>query len=170
MKRYLAYLMYVLKHKYYVFTVGWKMRLPLWNCITHDLSKLRPSEFFPYARCFYLKNGTPRTSDFPDIRWAWLCHQKRNKHHWQYWVLFNDNSTIEVLHMKFPYAREMVVDLIASGKSIPNGKSAGDYYLSIRDNIIMHADTKAVVEDLLVHYGGLSRHHTAWPNVGNRVE
>ena len=26
---------------------------------------------------------------------AWLLHQKRNPHHWQYWLLVNDNSSNE---------------------------------------------------------------------------
>ncbi len=64
----LRYLRWIILHKLYVFagglaimmTVGsvyerpWSYRLAfLWRLLRHDLSKLRPSEFFPYRQMFY---------------------------------------------------------------------------------------------------------------------
>jgi len=107
---YWKYLKYVLKHKWYVFIECCKMGIPL-RGLLHDLSKLLPSEFIPYARYFYgtwmeesewhgdKRNYVPweRTemgiSEAFDL--AWLKHQKRNKHHWQYWLLVMDSSNKE---------------------------------------------------------------------------
>ena len=103
------YLSYVLRHKWYVFVECCKLGTPL-RGILHDLSKFLPSEWFPYARHFYgnlpnwddvkricptyqYKNTKQGNKDLFDI--AWLLHQKRNKHHWQYWLLLEDNPINE---------------------------------------------------------------------------
>jgi hypothetical protein len=41
---------------------------------------------------------------------AWNIHQKRNKHHWQYWVLIMDNGSIEALDIPEKYIKEMLCD------------------------------------------------------------
>ena len=107
---YLKYLKYVLRHKWFVFIECFKLGIPV-RGLLHDMSKLLPSEFIPYARYFYgtwyknedwhgdIRNHIPyeRTVDGVakafDI--AWLKHQKRNPHHWQYWLLVNDSSNGE---------------------------------------------------------------------------
>lgn len=50
--KYLKYLKYILKHKYYVAVECFKMGL-IWRGLVHDLSKLRLSEFGAYANYFY---------------------------------------------------------------------------------------------------------------------
>jgi hypothetical protein len=106
-RRYLAYLTYVLRHKWYVFQAGWKLGIPVLAAL-HDNSKFLPDEFLPYARFFHNLDGTKRT-DQPgsalheesqaskDFAWAWLRHIQRNKHHPQYWVI------IESFHCDCPY-------------------------------------------------------------------
>jgi hypothetical protein len=96
MRRHLAYLQYVLRHKWYVLNSGWSLGIPL-LALLHDNSKFLPSEWFPYARHFYNPDGSKRTrlqkdgfyTDDPgDAAFdrAWLTHIRRNKHHPQYWV------------------------------------------------------------------------------------
>ena len=81
--KYLKYFLYVMEHKWNVLIECWKAGL-YWHGITHDLSKLRPSEFFPYARFFHRKDRTNnyKQSDEtdPDFLTGWNLHQKRNKH------------------------------------------------------------------------------------------
>lgn len=106
-KAHLAYLRYVLRHKLYVFQECLKYGL-LWQGITHDWSKFLPSEWVAYAKYFY---GTFRYEKIADIGglyrsfgdsdadakeyWearfneAWNHHQKRQPHHWQYWLIVN---------------------------------------------------------------------------------
>ena len=91
MRRYWANLQYVLRHKYYVFLEGQKLGVPLLWLLLHDWDKFLPDEFIPYARQFYWSDGRKRKapSDYAaDV--AWLKHQRRNKHHWQRWLLLDD--------------------------------------------------------------------------------
>ena len=52
MKPHWIYLQYVLRHKWYVFQECLKYGL-IWEGIVHDLSKFRPSEWFPYVEFLY---------------------------------------------------------------------------------------------------------------------
>jgi len=63
MKKYLDYLKYVLEHKKNVFIECWKEGL-YFHAFTHDLSKLLPCEFFPYANYFYSDKNCERCSKF----------------------------------------------------------------------------------------------------------
>jgi len=86
----IKYLWQVLRHKWFIFIEACKLGIP-WLGLIHDWSKFLPSEFFPYTRYF---RGGKSPNDEPhgiDFDYAWLNHQRRNKHHWQYWVLMNDN-------------------------------------------------------------------------------
>lgn len=70
----------------------------------HDMSKFSPDEFIPYARYFYdnrsdINKGRDSTGYYKptDTRdkafdFAWLLHQKRNRHHWQWWMTPLDES------------------------------------------------------------------------------
>ncbi|MFA5525633.1 MAG: DUF5662 family protein [Acholeplasmataceae bacterium] len=78
------YLWYIARHKWFVFLECCRLGIP-WRGLTHDLSKLRPSEFWAYCRWFY--RGSDNGAAF---NVAWLLHQRRNPHHWQYWMLLND--------------------------------------------------------------------------------
>lgn len=56
MRRFFKYLLYVLKHKYYVGRFCLQHGL-YWQALSHDMSKLLPSEFFPYMRHFFAGDG-----------------------------------------------------------------------------------------------------------------
>lgn len=86
MMRHLKYLSYVLRHKWFVFLACLHLRVPLWIGIFHDWDKFLPDEWFPYARCFYKPNGEKQYNETPEFAHAWLLHQHRNKHHWQFWL------------------------------------------------------------------------------------
>jgi hypothetical protein len=111
MKAHLKYLSYVLRHKWFVLIACWKMGL-FWRGLVHDLSKFTPAEWFPYVRYFYgTKEATGRKlwdgvgqfvdeMEVPkkvqdDFDLAWNHHQKRNSHHWQYYLLSPDNPRPE---------------------------------------------------------------------------
>ena len=92
--KYLKYLNYLLRHKWYVGIECWKRGLYLY-AFTHDLSKFSLDELVPYTNYFYgkgnkitrgrNKTGYYKPTDTGDkaFDFAWLLHQKRNKHHWQ---------------------------------------------------------------------------------------
>lgn len=82
------YANYLARHKWFVFREGRKLKVGLWALLKHDWSKFLPSEWFPYAHSFYGKRteAVKRAFDY-----AWLLHQKRNPHHWQFWVVPQDS-------------------------------------------------------------------------------
>ena len=106
MLKHWKYLKYVVRHKWFVFLYCLQYGL-IWRGIKHDWSKFLPSEWFPYVEYFYgekFKTGRiligangrqdemkppQRVQDAFDR--AWNFHQKRNSHHWQYWLLSPDN-------------------------------------------------------------------------------
>ncbi len=84
MIKHLRYIKYVLLHKYYVFRECLNYGL-VWQGLIHDWTKFLPSEWSPYVEYFYGDGGKGAF----DV--AWNHHQKRNPHHWQYWLLREDN-------------------------------------------------------------------------------
>ena len=100
-----------------------------WLGIVHDISKFLPDEFIPYANHFYggkrgINEGRdnsgyykPTDTGDKDFDFAWLLHQKRNKHHWQWWVLPEDKGGIKILEIRPPYNIEMLCDWIGAGKA-----------------------------------------------------
>ena len=125
MHKYLTYLNYVTRHKWFVFLECCKKGL-VWRGLVHDLSKLRPSEFFPYANHFAggIKQGRDKTGYYkptdtgdPAFDFAWLLHQKRNDHHWQWWVLPEDDGGEVVVEMSPDAVKEMLCDWRGAGRA-----------------------------------------------------
>jgi len=149
MKRYYQYLKYIIRHKWFVFLEGRKLGVPIYLLILHDISKLRPSEFGAYARTFYAPDGeASHEAEDPKFNFAWLHHQKRNRHHWQYWVLLSDSGQRYSLPMPDRYRREMLADW----KGMDRIKGTSDvqtWYLKNIDNIRMHEETRTWIEDQL---------------------
>lgn len=144
MKKYIKYLWYVIRHKWYVGVECFRMGL-YWRGITHDLSKLRPSEFIPYARYFYGNNGditrgrdksgSYRAGETIDDKFnlAWLLHQKRNRHHWQWWLLPLDDGGTKIVQMDTDTINEMVCDWVGAGKAMGKFSPKNDIYLETRN-------------------------------------
>jgi hypothetical protein len=158
----LQYVRYVLRHKWFVLQEARKLGVPLLG-ILHDLSKLRPSEWVPYADYFY--------GDFPE-RWpadiqaqnpglrtktdvaqafdeAWLKHQHANKHHWQHWVLREDSGAVKVLWMPDRYRREMLADWRGAGRAITGQDNTAEWYVKNRAQMQLHPDTREWIERML---------------------
>lgn len=154
--KHLRYLSYVLRHKWYVFVECCRLGIP-WQGVTHDLSKCRPSEWFPYANFFYGGRPSPRDetgyykpTDTGDeaFDFAWLLHQKRNRHHWQWWVLPEDNGGTKVLPMSSVSRREMLADWHGAGKAQGTPDTVA-WWEKNREKMRLHPETRAWVESQL---------------------
>jgi hypothetical protein len=131
-----------------------------WLGVLHDWSKFLPDEFLPYARHFYQPDGTKRQvrdqtgyykpTDTGDAAFdfAWFLHQKRNKHHWQWWVLPEGSSGIKLLPILSRYRREMLADWIGAGRA-QGTPSIQQWYLKNKDKLQFHATTREWVEQEL---------------------
>jgi len=115
-----------------------------WHGITHDLPKLLPSEFFAYAKKFY---GGDYAYEFfrveYDFKNAWFLHQKRNKHHWNYWV--DDKGTAVV--MPAIYVKQMLCDWRAMGRQF--GDTAKEFYTKNKVGMNLHPATVEILERLI---------------------
>lgn len=86
MKQHVAYFKAVMRHKWFVFLACFRFGVPIWSAILHDWDKFLPDEWFAYARTFYKPNGEKQYIESVDFARAWMLHQHRNKHHWQWWM------------------------------------------------------------------------------------
>jgi Family of unknown function (DUF5662) len=136
LKACLRNLLYILDHKLNVFVECWKEGLYLQG-ITHDLSKLSPVEFFSYARKFF-SGRELSTNEQLKWKYAWLNHQHKNKHHWEYWVV--DPSSKQALPMPRKYLIEMVCDWRSFSRKW--GKKVKDSHIDLTDKIILHPETR----------------------------
>ena len=146
---YLKYLWYVIRHKWFVLKECFKVGL-YWRGITHDLSKLRPSEFIPYARYFYSFFGVGWSQEkyggcgdeiarHQEISMAfdraWLYHIHRNPHHWQFWLLQEDDGSLKKIPMPVKYLKEMLTDWRGAGRAITGKDNTPEWYLENKDKI-----------------------------------
>jgi hypothetical protein len=168
MKKYIKYLKYIIRHKWYVFIEcakeGYFVR-----GILHDMSKFLPSEFIPYANYFYgnksdenvkQNNGyyKPKNTGNSAFEMAWFLHQKRNKHHWQWWIIKKESgdTDFDVMPMDTKYAIEMICDWVGAGKAQGRKSPKNDPYKETREwysknnhKMMIHPYTKLYVETVI---------------------
>jgi DNA-binding transcriptional MocR family regulator len=149
MKNNIAYLRYLIRHKYFVFLAGRKAGVSLVRLLIHDWSKFTFREWIAYREYFY---GTRTEAVTEAFNRAWLHHIHWNKHHFQHWVLIEDPSSdeqIKALKMPEKYVREMVADWYGAGRAIFGKWGAAEWYQERKDKIIIHPDTRVLVECLI---------------------
>lgn len=154
--KYWNYLKYILRHKWYVLWECFRYRL-YWRGLVHDLSKLLPSEFFPYAEFFYGKHRWIRGSDNRppshiddafDI--AWLKHLHRNPHHWQHWIRYGDDGTTRVFKMPVKCQVEMICDWIGTGMAIARRREIHGWYTKNHEKMLLHPETRYEIEKYII--------------------
>lgn len=144
------YFEYLERHRRFVLEEADKLHVTD-RGIKHDLSKFEPDEFDAYAQYFY--GGHERGNVPPDVQaafdYAWLMHQKRNDHHWQYWVLREDSGLMTPLPMPAMAVREMVADWRGAGRAITGTDNTVQWYLTNRHKMVLHDRTQMFVDYLL---------------------
>lgn len=82
--------------------------------MVHDQSKFG-LEYTPYDKYFYGDSTDPEVKK--DFDFAWLHHLRNNPHHWQHWVLIDDDGEfdagqykIKALDIPDNYILEMIAD------------------------------------------------------------
>ena len=75
----------------------------------HDKSKDNIDEYVPYDDYFYGDKSYEVVKNFNE---AWLKHIHRNAHHWQHWVLINDDPNEGEILIDMPdiFIIEMICD------------------------------------------------------------
>jgi hypothetical protein len=165
--KYIKYLRYVLRHKWYVMLECFRQGL-YWRGIMHDMSKFRPDEFIPYANHFYgegkdITEGRDSTGYYKPTNtgdyafdFAWLLHQKRNRHHWQWWILPEDKGGVIVLPIGDDSLLEMICDWVGAGQAQGHFSPKNDHYLATRAwyntngyKMQLHPHTRKQIEEII---------------------
>ena len=152
MRRHIAYLKYVLRHKWFVLIASIYIYIgaPLWRALAHDLSKFRPREWFPYAKTFYSPEGGGWYNPSDAFNMAWNHHQKSNPHHWQYWILKEDDTIGNIiLPMPRKYVLEMLADWMGAGRAIHGEWDPSDWYYGHYTSIQLNGKTRDMVDVML---------------------
>lgn len=146
----------ITRHKLTVMDLCFKVGLIRQGCL-HDLSKYTPEEFLTGVR-YFQGDRSPNAAEKEAIGYsaAWLHHKGRNKHHFEYWCDYSPVIGEGMIGCKMPlrYVLEMMCDRIAASK-IYRGADYTDadpwnYYCRRKDELIMHPETRAILEKLLL--------------------
>ena len=115
----MKYFFLTLKHKWFVFLAGLKLKVPLLLLLIHDWTKFLPCELPHYQRQFFGKANQPH-----NFIKCWVHHQNHNPHHWEYWIPrtghnrcdppYPDNKPIPMPEI---YVREMIADWLGAGRA-----------------------------------------------------
>lgn len=115
----------------------------------HDMSKNDPEEYNAYDAYLYGKNRSYQVMQ--DFNYAWLRHIHHNPHHWQYWVLINDNPEEGTLAMDIPY--NYIIEMICDWWSFSWKKKElfeiFNWYNEHKDHMILSDKTRIDVENIL---------------------
>lgn len=144
-----VYIKYIMQHKWYVILAGRRIGVPLRRLLVHDLSKFRLSEWKAYRNRFYAPDGSEWCNKTPEFDVAWLMHQRRNPHHWQYWVLVSDHGKLKPLVMPRKYVLEMVADWMGAGKAVTGKWDYQEWYRTNKEYMLLHPQTRELVEEIL---------------------
>ena len=152
MRNHIACFKYLMKHKWYVFLAGLNIGAPIWNLIIHDWSKFTKSEWSAYVHAFYTKQGNKQYKPNDAFDRAWNHHQKINPHHWQYWILLEDEGATKLLEIPDKYRREMLADWIGAGRAINGRIEVREWYYKNKYKIQLHENTRLWIEEMLEDY------------------
>ena len=138
-----------------------------WQGVVHDMSKFSPAEFGPSAR-YFQGDRSPIEAEKEALGYsdAWLHHKGRNRHHWEYWCDYN-NDTGEVFPHKIPYrfVVEMICDWIGAGMVYSGEKWTQEeplaYYEKVRAGRHFHPETEELILRFLncIKFSGLETFH-----------
>ena len=137
----------------------------------HDESKYSTEEYNAYDQYFYGGNRSYKVVQ--DFNYAWLHHIHQNPHHWQYWVLLEDDPEEEGRDLKYqpgtgeynvhigkfpiktlliplPYIFEMIADWWTFSWKEGNLFEIFNWYADHRAKQYIHPESREIVEYILV--------------------
>lgn len=123
----------------------------IWKATDHDKSKYDDAEYDAYDAYFY--GGNRSYQVVQDFNRAWLHHIHENPHHWQHWVLIEDDPETKQnmlpIEMPVPDVLEMIADWWAFSWKDGNLFEIFNWYADHEDTIVLHKNSRKLVEDIL---------------------
>lgn len=118
----MKYAWLTIKHKWFVLLAGLKLKNPpIWRLITHDLSKFGPKQLPYYGRKYFGLQS--HLTDYV-FAVAWLHHQNKEDHHWEYWIPrtghmknLESNQYFDKIPMPNEAIKEMIADWIGASRA-----------------------------------------------------
>ena len=122
--------------------------------VGHDSSKYCMEEYIAYDEYFYgdmtsAENSLDQVRE--DFNYAWLHHIHNNPHHWQHWVLINDDPEegTAALDIPYRYVLEMICDWWSFSFKTGNLYEIFDWYDAHKAHMILSKNTRELVEEIL---------------------
>lgn len=118
-------------------------------CFAHDKSKNESDEYDAYDAYFYGRNRSFQVVQ--DFNYAWLNHIHRNPHHWQHWILLNDepNEGEIILDIPYHYILEMICDWWTFSWAKGDLTEIFNWYDQHKSYMKLSEKTRKTVEDIL---------------------
>ena len=115
----------------------------------HDVSKTDPEEYDAYDAYFYGNNRSYAVVQ--NFKNAWLRHIHNNPHHWQHWILINDEPKegMVVIDMPYIYVVEMICDWWSFSWKKGDLNEIFSWYEDRKDYMKLSANTRRSVEYIL---------------------
>ena len=115
----------------------------------HDQSKYSEEEYDAYDNYFY---GNRSYAVVQEFNKAWLHHIHNNPHHWQHWVLINDDPDEgeKILDMPYQYIIEMVCDWMSFSIAKGNLNELFSWYDEHKKHMKLSDYTRNRVEIILL--------------------
>ena len=117
----------------------------------HDESKYSIEEYNAYDQYFYGGNRSYKVVQ--DFNYAWLHHIHQNPHHWQYWVLLEDDPEVglpyKTLPIPLPYIFEMIADWWSFSWKNGNLFEIFNWYAEHRDKQYIDLNSRMILERIL---------------------
>lgn len=126
----------------------------------HDLAKYSLTEF-PKGCIYYQGDRSPNNKEreVTGVSLSWLHHKGRNKHHFEYWLDYDERRPGCVRGMKMPrrYVAEMFCDRVAACKIYEKEnytqRSPENFFYRGMGRYFMHDDTRKELCYLLTYLG-----------------
>jgi hypothetical protein len=146
----MKYFWLTLKHKWFVFYIGRKMKVPFWRLVFHDWTKFLPCELPHYQRKFFGKADDPI-----GFLQCWVHHQNYNPHHWEYWI---PRTPYQCTPIPMPEwaIREMVADWMGASRAYGGSWPDLKNWPWLKDNlekIRLHPESKTKLLTILKELG-----------------
>lgn len=115
----------------------------------HDKSKYDKEEYDAYDAYFY--GGNRSYQVVQDFNKAWLHHIHKNPHHWQHWILINDDPGEGEIILDMPdvYIIEMICDWWAFSWKAGKLGEIFEWYNTHKDYMKLSDYTRKKVMDIL---------------------
>ena len=116
--------------------------------VAHDSSKTMFDEYPAYDRHFYA--GLPIDETKGEFNLAWLRHIHRNPHHWQYWILANEDlGDAPALEMPQNYVLEMLCDWWSFSWRNYEPDKIFEWWDRHKDKMILHQKTRELIHETI---------------------